>query len=324
MKSVCIGLITYKRPRFLAQAVSSLNNQSTKNFHVVISDDNPKSSKKTRLVLNKNFEYIIQKKNLGEIKNLNFVFNKKQSKYFCWLSDDDYFYPNYIEACKKVLDYNSDIVAVYPFYHSSNETSTPRPLSTKKKLDYLPNVKILDRKEFALWCSKNPNKIIGIYGLIQKKYLHAIGGFKKLGNGFGPYSDTILPLKLSFYGKIAILPEKLFFYRTHANALSVSNPDLDSYLSADKEFIKFLQKYKEVDKKLYDNITQGFIRFFLNNAIHVLQREPFHDLSKKYILLLKHFCFVYLKNLNLINKIYLFVFFFFSFLKYAKKSKKYI
>jgi len=268
-----IGIVTYDRVEMLKEAVKSVLSQTYKNFEVIISNDNPK--KKVSLATlgikpNKCVRIINHNVNLGEAENLNFVLQSSRGDYFSWLADDEVLYPQFLERCVLALHKNdkNKISAVYPFY-DSGELLPARPSPKKKSL----KVTLLDTEKLGLWYSENTTKIIGIYGLLCRKRLIQLGGFLRLGTGFGPYSDNLIPFKLSTLGDILILHEKLYFYRLHPTALSVASTDIQSYWTAEVEFLKEIHKmYRHFNARTMRSIQRSLIKLFMNYSSSVLAR----------------------------------------------------
>lgn len=268
-----IGIVTYDRDEMLKEAVSSVLSQTYKNFEVVISNDNPKrkvSFATLGIKPNKRIRLINHSVNLGETGNLNFVLKASRGEYFSWLADDEVLYPQFLERCMLALQKNgtNKISAVYPFY-DSGEFLPAKHQKTKKSL----KATLLDTEKLGLWYSENPTRIIGIYGLLCRKGLIQLGGFLRLGTGFGPYSDNLIPFKLSTLGDILILQEELYFYRIHPAALSVASTDIDSYWTAEVDFLKEIHNiYKYSNARVMRSIQRSLIKLFMNYSSSVLAR----------------------------------------------------
>ena len=82
MEKVDILLATYNGARFLKEQLDSILNQTHIEFRLIISDD--KSTDKTRAIIEEyaakdsRIEYYFQKKNLGVIKNFEFLLKKAE------------------------------------------------------------------------------------------------------------------------------------------------------------------------------------------------------------------------------------------------------
>ena len=111
---IIIGMPVYNASKFLDNSITSLLNQSYKNFILIISDNG--STDDTKLIcekfLNKDkrIQYINHKTNRGYAWNFNFVLNQADSKYFMWAGADDVWHPNFIEKNLDFLEMNQNFV----------------------------------------------------------------------------------------------------------------------------------------------------------------------------------------------------------------------
>ena len=93
MSKVDILLATYNGAQFLTEQLDSILNQSFKDFRLIISDDN--STDNTKKILDdykKKDERIIvykQNKNLGIVKNFEFLLEKVEAELFMFSDQDD-------------------------------------------------------------------------------------------------------------------------------------------------------------------------------------------------------------------------------------------
>jgi len=114
---ICVGVSTFNGEKTLNRTLTSLEEQSFKNFSVFISDDG--STDKTVDIIkkfcdkNKNFFYEVNKKNKGMIENYNNIFLKSNSEYFTWVDQDDYREKNYLYDCYNKIKKNKDASLVF-------------------------------------------------------------------------------------------------------------------------------------------------------------------------------------------------------------------
>lgn len=98
---ITVLIPTYKRAEKLERAVESVLNQSYQDFTIIISDN--ASGDETESVVNglinrdNRIEYFKQTVNIGMNENFNFLVSKVNTPFFCLLSDDDYYLPNFFE-----------------------------------------------------------------------------------------------------------------------------------------------------------------------------------------------------------------------------------
>lgn len=198
---VTIGLPTYNRPNGLQKCLESIAAQTYKNLEIIISDNCSTDERVQHIILSfaakdSRIMHTRQPVNLGLEENFNFVYRRSSAGYFIWMSDDDYFESNYVEACVNFLEKNPDHVlcsGVAKYYSGSNFLfdekmfTTDRPSAVKRVFTYYSKV------------GKNGN----FYGVFRNNLLRD----KPVGEHVG--------CDWSFMGKMAILG-KLSFVTTTA------------------------------------------------------------------------------------------------------------
>ena len=115
---VDIILATYQTDiKYLKEQIDSILEQTYKNIHLIISDDkspNPEIQKILKQYEEKDerVTIYIQEKNLGYIKNFEFLLQKSQANYIMFSDHDDVWYPNKVEKSLAVLK-QSNVDLVY-------------------------------------------------------------------------------------------------------------------------------------------------------------------------------------------------------------------
>lgn len=111
---ITILIPTYKRPEKLKRAVESVLNQSYQDFRIVISDNasgDETENVVSSLIKNENrIEYHKQSVNIGMNPNFNFLVSKVTTPFFCLLTDDDYYLPNYLEDSISIFSKHPQIM----------------------------------------------------------------------------------------------------------------------------------------------------------------------------------------------------------------------
>ena len=159
-ETVDILMPTYEtNPHFLTKQIESILAQTYSNIRLIISDDNSTSSE-VRTILedvskkDKRIELYIQPKNLGYIKNFEFLLTKSNADYICFSDHDDIWYPEKVEKQLQALKQN-DVDMVYCNCMQINENEeviSPNYFKHKN----MPLV-------------KGKNQIIDIWKLIENK-----------------------------------------------------------------------------------------------------------------------------------------------------------
>ncbi len=271
---ITVGITTYNRPEFLKQAVRSVLKQSFSNFELIISNDYtdiPVTPDVLGIETDSRIKIVNQKLNLGEVRNMNYLLEMAQSEWFVWLADDDLVHPEFFMLANKCINKNKgrNIVAFYSDYSSSDSPDGIFPAELKLK-----NYFCYDASEFIRCYSARKISLIGSCGIMNTEALKKIGGFPLLGNSFGPYGDTLIPILLTQQGNVCMFEESLMFLRTHADSLSCKSSEFSAYSSAEVDFlgrVKHVCNNKFIDIEL-DEIVANIIRWFANDEWAVLSR----------------------------------------------------
>jgi len=99
---VSIGMPVYNGASYIRRALDSLLAQSFGDFELIISDN--ASTDDTQTICEKyeradsRVRYIQQERNLGPIRNFDFVLNQSEGEYFMWAAHDDLWEPRFLEV----------------------------------------------------------------------------------------------------------------------------------------------------------------------------------------------------------------------------------
>jgi glycosyltransferase involved in cell wall biosynthesis len=312
MTMVTIGVTTYKnRINFLNESILSILNQKYKNFNVIIANDSPEfpiSKKSFNFDLDKRITIINNHHNLGEEKNLNYLLSLCKTPWFTWLADDDFLHPDFLSSKINFLEknINQNIVAIYSNFKKVREYNVS--FFNEKINNNFVNYEKTNFHKFFLQRKIN---CIGVYGLINTNSLKKINGIKKLGNSHGPFSDILLPLVLSKFGKIAWSPDCLCFFRTHIDSLSESN-NYDAFYSAKLDFINeyHIQFKHNIENRDIKRNLFNFNIWFIKSIFEILKRDKTKNIygKIKLILNLKKNIFYQDISLIMILRIILYIF----------------
>lgn len=307
MEKVDILLATYNGEQYLREQLNSILSQSYSNFRLLISDD--LSTDSTREILaeyvEKDKRIIIfnQEKNLGVVKNFEFLLKKVENKYYMFSDQDDIWKENKIEKSIQTLEEtNSDLVytdlevvdenlnVTYESYWKLKGIYNKIKKYNNFKSLYLNNFvtgcTILSKKEFIKEVLPLPNT--------SKFVLH----------------DYWIPLILSQKHKITYIEEPLIKYRQHKNNKVGSKKKTDELKSFEEIRSLFINVKKEHFTVFIENEDK-----FIDEKIKKLNKEAieyYEMLEKKkninfrkwglFIKLYKYEGFVYnLENFAILN-----------------------
>lgn len=270
---VTIGITTYDRHELLIETLNSVINQTYLNLEILVGNDNP-----SRFLTLENLGFsedsrvriINRDKNLGEINNLNLLLNESSGDFFTWLADDDLIHQQHIEILMKPFSPNCETMAVYSGY-----TSDILELNISSKINET-EVKFqeLDFCKFLLLFSQRQIDIIGCYGIFERATLIQTGGFIRLGNGLSPYSDTLIPVMISKLSSISFTNIPTVFFRSHPNSMSNSLTDIETYLTAEYDFIKRVSELIDSEPLSYRKVIfKSFHDWFRQNHLTLISRS---------------------------------------------------
>lgn len=251
-EKVDVLLATYNGEKYLKEQIDSILNQTYQNINLIISDDNSNDS--TRKILEEykkidnRIKTYLQDKNLGYIKNFEFLLTKVESNYYMLSDQDDVWLPEKIEKSMKTLkEKNADLVfgdlevvdeklnTIYPSFGDFMLLNRKiNKYIDSYKVNYLYNCvtgcTILSKKEFIKDILPLPN---------DSKYV--------------PH-DYWMALMIALKGKLAYMPEKYIKYRQHGN----------NQIGTDK----ISHKFKKLDqvRELFINVKLGVFGTYVTNT----------------------------------------------------------
>lgn len=250
-EKVDILVATYNGEKYLRDQLDSILNQTYKNIRVVISDDCSKDS--TGDILKEyeqkdcRIKLYIQNKNLGVVKNIEFLLKQVENNYYMLSDQDDVWLNEKVEkSLEKLKQEKADLVfgdlevvnqkleTIYPSFGDFMLLNRKiNKFINSDKLNYLYNCvtgcTILAKKETIEKILPLPEK---------SKYL---------------IHDHWIGLMASIYGKVAYIKEKYIKYRQHGNNQVGTNKISHGF----KEF-------KQV-RELFINVKLGVFGTYVEN-----------------------------------------------------------
>lgn len=249
-EKIDVLMATYNGEKYLKEQIDSILNQTYQNIHLIISDDC--STDKTREILktyeeNERISVFYQEKNLGYVKNFEFLLKQVENNLYMLSDQDDFWMPEKIEkSVEKLQNENLDLVFgdlevvdenLNTIYNSFSkfmllDRKIKRELNTNK-LQYLYNCMtgctILSKKEFL-------DKILPLP--TNSKYM---------------IHDYWMGLVISLNGKVGYLEEPYIKYRQHGN----------NQVGTDKISHKF-KKLEQV-RNLFIDVKLGIFETYVQN-----------------------------------------------------------
>ena len=291
MEQIDILLATYNGEKYLKEQIDSILNQTYSNFRLLISDDCSKDG--TRKILEEyekkdnRIKVFYQEKNLGYVKNFEFLLKNVENKIFALSDQDDVWNENKVEnTYNKLKETNSDLV-----FTDLEVVNQDLNMICPSFNDYM----LLSRKI---------NKCINSYEL---EYLYnCITGCTLMAKD--SFLDKVLPIPMdskyvihdswlgliyAIYGKITYLNEKTIKYRQHGN----------NQVGTDKISHKFT-KLNDVRDLFIDVKFKLFNTYVNNKEVFDLKLQKQNEEALEYFKLLKNKKYFNFKKWGLFFKIY--------------------
>ena len=242
--SVSVLVPAFHAQAFICETLDSLNKQVFKEFQLLISID--KSDDDTELVIkrwcqeHKNIPSRIfcQTHRLGWIKNINFLLEKCQTKYFMLLNHADLLDETYIQKMLQCLKENPYACTAFSDIKFFGTTSQTKSTSVRKLKSRLLRLIFKNKHRPRLIISENSIKgkrfertieflnyhlnAVAFRGLVNRD---VISDFKSLPeNDCSNFAiDTIWELQMALKGELIRVPEVLYHKRRHDHVGSVVN-----------------------------------------------------------------------------------------------------
>lgn len=210
-----ILLATYNGEKYLREQIDSILNQTYKNIRLIVSDDCSKDGTRKILEEYKNKDERIkvyyQEKNLGVVKNIEFLLGKVESPYYMLADQDDYWLPEKAEKSLETLKNNNadlvfgDLEVVDENLNTMYKSFNDYMLLSRKINKYIDSYKV----NYLYNC------VTGCTILAKKETIEKILPLPT--NSKYLIHDHWIGLMANLNGKLAYMPEKYIKYRQHGN-----------------------------------------------------------------------------------------------------------
>lgn len=214
-----VVVTTYKRDKFLKEALLGILDQNYKNIEIIVIDDNPdkndSSTKKvvTEIANERKFtqvRYIKNEKNIGMSNGHKIGFSNARGKYIVFHDDDDYYTdPDWFESAVSIMMADSDISFVggrsYAFSEENIEEDKLELFGKIKSKKYLQEFTVIG-KPLSTFAA-----IFDIEKLKEAKFEDML-----IAN------DTTIYLRSLLRGDGFLTDKFIGMYRVHSNSLTKS------------------------------------------------------------------------------------------------------
>ncbi len=208
--TVSIGIPVYNGENYLEQAIDSVLAQTYSDFEVVLADN--ASTDRTQAICESyakkdaRIRYLRSEENKGATWNFNRAFELARGKYFKWLAHDDTIDPDFLASCVVPLDEDPGVVVSY-----SRVRMIDGDGDLIEEYGISLNLNSDDAKERFRAIILEWHLCFEVFGLIRAS---ALRNTPLLGS-YG-HADGVLLARLALQGRMAEVPQFLFFSRRHA------------------------------------------------------------------------------------------------------------
>lgn len=221
LPSVSIGLPVFNGEKYIAETLDSILTQSFRDFELIICDN--ASTDGTGAICQRYAEgdprvrYHRQPRNLGACANYDMTFHMSRAPYFKWHAHDDLLAPEYLERLVKVLDEDPTCILA----HSRTLRINGQGAQTGCFIDQIDVDSDDPVRRFARWVLPLARNNVPIFGLIRREVME-----RTPLHGDFIASDRVFLAAITLLGRARIVPEPLFFNRSHTQDSVRSNPTL--------------------------------------------------------------------------------------------------
>lgn len=188
---ISIGVPVFNGERTVLRTIDSILKQDYQNFEIIISDDN--SSDNSLKLLNEKYskhnaiKIFSNKKNINQINNFVFLFQKSSGNIFKWLAQDDY-----LKEKNILSKINDQFNKGFNFVFLNNEViNLINGTHIKNYMKIYNNC--FSREDFLFKCSQNCGWLF--YGFYSNRILKKNINILKLNSNHYIYSEAILIYK---------------------------------------------------------------------------------------------------------------------------------
>ena len=258
---ISVYIPTYNRLELLKRAVQSVQNQTYKNFQIIILDDNSSDGTQDFLVglakVDSRIRYFFKDKNSGACVSRNIAINLAQGELITGLDDDDYFLPHRLEF---FLDYwvnkkRDDSIALFTSNIKSEKSNQAKEHSLFSKKYF--------KKDDLLFANYVGNQIF-----TETKTLRQVSGFDE---SFCMWQDLELWYRVGDLGNFEHVDKPTYFFDT-------------SHLYGRISEAKSEKIFKTVEQFSEKNQLNNFKKRMLNNHLYnykVIHKDRFANFIKE-------------------------------------------
>lgn len=280
---ISIIIPTYNRAQLLEEAITSVVNQTQKDFEIIVADgSSTDNTKEVVISFGKKIKYYNEKHTGLPASGRNIGLKNASGKYIAFLDSDDIWLPTKLENQMNYLKSNPHCGMVYSNTYVINEKGN----STGKLL-----LRNGHAKEGRIFLSLLKENFIPTHTVMMKREVFEKIGYFNNDPSIKGAEDYEYWLRASLDFDIGFINKPLALYRVHTGSASYEN---NSAAGPRQNVLRNLIK----DEFLYENSVKDQIcRFYFSMAVYEWRKSNISN-AKKYI---KKYISCNLEKFRLIN-----------------------
>lgn len=253
---ISIGVPTYNRKNLLIETISSLLNQSFRDFEIIIGNDflDQTLTLESLGLEDSRIRIVNNERNLGELENMNSLLRMARGRYFTWQFDDDPCAPSFLMEGWLALEKYDFPKCVFTSYRRIFGTSNHSFEELEKG-----DTTLFTGRRFLREYLSGGIKALGCCGIYDTDYLRAVGGAPRLTSGLmALHSEYLLLIRAGLLDKVAFINQGLVSTRAHAHSWTVANRELDLFKQAGVNLVKeslVVFKNQDLIEDFQDNLA---------------------------------------------------------------------
>jgi len=274
---ISVIIPAYNHEKYIAEAITSVLNQSCQDFELIIINDGSTDSTEQRIlsIQDRRIQYLSQK-NSGAHSAINLGISLARGEYVSILNSDDVYAPDRLEKCLDFLEHHPGYSVVMTTMEGIDDQGTPvrQTLTPQGKnwLDWYRGAFPLFEADKSYPNAFAENIMVTTSNLFaRRKVFQECGGFR----GLRYAHDWDMLLRLSRRYQIHLLREDLLKYRIHSkNTISEDESHLKTFFEVNWLIVENL-------KELDENVPFAEILEFLKNNKYLSSETLFFLLMMK-------------------------------------------
>jgi glycosyltransferase involved in cell wall biosynthesis len=199
--------------KYLRQCVDSILAQTLADFELIICDnastDSTESICREYVATDARVRYFRHSEDIGPGENYNFGLDRARGQYLHWQAHDDVLLPEFLEKCVEVLERDAFVVMAYPLTRVIDEQG--RTVEDYNFIIDTDHPSAATRFRRFILARNRHHRNYEIFGVYRTEVLRR-----------GPrhevyaHADRVLVSRITLFGRMRLLPERLFLARAHA------------------------------------------------------------------------------------------------------------